>query len=259
MRIDDDTHILTRDTKANAADRVVLLDGFELHCRGELVELPVTAQRLLGYLALQDRTVARSQAAATLWLDSTDKHAAASLRSALWRLRRPGYPLVETTQNHLRLARWVRVDYRDLRSAAQELIEGDAGRVTTIDPVRLSGELLPHWLDDWVLLERERFRHLRLHALEALCGRLTRLGRYSDAIEAGLAAVACEPLRESAHRLLIEAHLAEGNGTEAVRQYRWYCALLHDELGVRPPLAMERRIRLALPGLVGPDGTNGRH
>jgi DNA-binding SARP family transcriptional activator len=249
MSLDDDLDLLTSERGANAPDRVVLLNGFELHCDGEPVDLPLTAQRLLGFLALEDRTVTRSHAAATLWLDSTDKHAAASLRSALWRLRRPGYPLVEVTHAHLRLAPWVRVDYRELRAAARGLVQdGEAGPRGLLDPQRLSGELLPDWLDDWVLLERERFRHLRLHALEALCGRLTGLGRYAAAIEAGLAAVACEPLRESAHHLLIEAHLAEGNRTEAVRQYRWYCSLLHDELGVRPPLTMERRIRVELRG-----------
>jgi DNA-binding SARP family transcriptional activator len=159
MSLDDDLDLLTRERDANAPDRVVLLNGFELHCDGEPVDLPLTAQRLLGFLALEDRTVTRSHAAATLWLDSTDKHAAASLRSALWRLRRPGYPLVEVTHAHLRLAPWVRVDYRELRAAARGLVQdGEAGPRGLLDPQRLSGELLPDWLDDWVLLERERFR-----------------------------------------------------------------------------------------------------
>src|SRR6266700_2866149 len=33
----------------------------------------------------------------------------------------------------------------------------------------LSADLLPDWYDDWLLLEQERFRQLRMHALEALC------------------------------------------------------------------------------------------
>jgi Bacterial transcriptional activator domain. len=49
-----------------------------------------------------------------------------------------------------------------------------------------------------------------------------------------LAAVSGEPLRESAHRQLIEVHLAEGNRVEALRQYEAYRQLMRDELGLGP-------------------------
>ena len=55
----------------------------------------------------------------------------------------------------------------------------------------------------------------------------------------GLAAVAGEPLRESAHRALITAYLAEGNRSEALRQYRFFRHLLADELGLEPSPLME--------------------
>jgi DNA-binding SARP family transcriptional activator len=103
-----------------------------------------------------------------------------------------------------------------------------------------------------VLLERERFHQLRLHALEALCDRLTTAGRYGEAIDAGLAAVTAEPLRESAHRVLIKAHLAEGNQGEADRQYQLCRRLLRDELGVDPSNALRAllsRDRRALAGM----------
>jgi DNA-binding SARP family transcriptional activator len=45
-------------------------------------------------------------------------------------------------------------------------------------------------------------------------------------------------LRESAHRALIGAHLAEGNRVEAIRQFRLYEALVLDELGVEPSAAI---------------------
>src|SRR4029077_18810447 len=51
---------------------------------------------------------------------------------------------------------------------------------------------------------------------------------------AGLAAVAGEPLRESSHRAVIRAHLADGNVAEAVRQYRLCRRLLNDHLGLEP-------------------------
>ena len=99
-------------------------------------------------------------------------------------------------------------------------------------PIWRRGQLLPDWYEDWVEIERERLCELRAHALEALCHRLTTAGRFGEATEAGLAAVRDEPLRESAHRVLIGVHLAEGNRAAALHQYRAFALLLHEEVGM---------------------------
>jgi DNA-binding SARP family transcriptional activator len=102
-----------------------------------------------------------------------------------------------------------------------------------------AGELLPGWDDDWVLLERERLRQLRLHALEVLADKLARAGRQREAVQAACAAVRAEPLRESAHRTLVRVHLAGGDVAEAVRAYRDFRDVLARELGVAPSEQME--------------------
>ena len=76
---------------------------------------------------------------------------------------------------------------------------------------QLEGDLLPDWYDDWLEIERERLRQLRVHALEHLGEHALRRGRFGAAIDRALAAIAADPLRESAHRLLIRAYIAEGN------------------------------------------------
>ena len=83
----------------------------------------------------------------------------------------------------------------------------------------LSEDLLPGWSDEWLVVERERYRQLRLHALDKLCLLHAEAGRFALAIIAGLASVSSDPTRESAHRALMRAHLLEGNPSEAVRQY----------------------------------------
>jgi DNA-binding SARP family transcriptional activator len=98
----------------------------------------------------------------------------------------------------------------------------------------LSDEILPGWYDDWVLFEAENWRQIRLHALEALADRLTQRRRYADATAAALAAVRAEPLRESPRAALIRVHIAEGNPTEALREFARYSELLRLELGVEP-------------------------
>jgi DNA-binding SARP family transcriptional activator len=53
-----------------------------------------------------------------------------------------------------------------------------------------------------------------------------------------MAAVRAEPLRESAQRALIAAHLAEGNCGEALDQFKSYERLLASELGLCPSAQM---------------------
>jgi DNA-binding SARP family transcriptional activator len=220
-----------------------LLQGFEVRSNGTLVALPLVAQRLIAFLALQQRPVRRAYVANILWLDASEDRAHAALRTTLWRARTPGAVLVDASSTHLTLAPGVAVDHRDVAARTRRVLRrADPIVAADFDAVLDAGELLPDWYEDWVLLERERFRQLRLHALEAVCDDLMKAGRHSDAAEAALAAVAAEPLRESAHRLLMRVYLAEGNPGEAIRQYDLFRTLLHDQLGLEPSSRMRELI-----------------
>jgi DNA-binding SARP family transcriptional activator len=215
--------------------RLHLLGRLELSCDGATMCLPDASQRLLAFLALRDRHQHRSTVAGTLWMDTTEERAAANLRTALWRLRKVAAGLVLSDGSYLRIGDNIRVDLAEMTAATRRLVDDPTGcEEPSVTAAALSRELLPEWHDDWVLLEREQLRQVRLHGLEALCRRLTGLGRFAPAIEAGLLAVGEEPLRETTQRALIAAHLAEGNVSEAVRQYDGYRALLWDSLAVRP-------------------------
>ena len=217
---------------------VRLIDGFELRRGSDPVELPRSCQRLIGFLALWERPVLRSFVSGNLWPDSDTEHANASLRSTLWRLpngRQQG--LVQATSGQLALDPDVQVDYRDALTWSRSVLADSAALPapwTLSEITVLSREVLPDWYDEWVLLARERFRQLRLHALESLCEQLAAAGRFGEALLAGLSAVAIEPLRESAHRRVISVHLQERNFVEALRQYRSYERLLEEELSLQP-------------------------
>lgn len=214
-----------------------LLGDLRLCRDGVPVTVPGTAARLLAYLAIHDAPLRRAQVAATLWLDATDAHAGASLRSALWRLPEPGGPVVTVTATHVGIDPAVAIDLTDATLLARALVAGaPLDELPRGDAVRLlDADVLPGWYDDdWVVFARERFRQVRLHALEALAGLLAKDGRFGEAVDAALGAIRVEPLRESAHRALVATHLAEGNRSEALRQYAAYAALLDAELGVAP-------------------------
>jgi DNA-binding SARP family transcriptional activator len=228
-----------------------LLAGFALERSGEPVVVPATGQRLLAYLALRDGSAPRSEVAEALWLDTTSEHASASLRTTLWRLPRPGgAPLVSTGNGTLLVAPDVRVDVWRLR-AALEVVDDDPRAVVEQVGAALGADLLPGWFDEWVLLARERHRQRRLHALEKLSHALSGVGSHAEAVDLGLAAVEAEPLRESAHRAVVAAHLAEGNVGEAWRQFEAFRALLLTELGVEPTAGF-RALLDSPPGILPP-------
>ena len=220
-----------------------LMNAFELECDGALLRLPTSAQRVLAFVALHNRPLRRSYVAGSLWLDSPEERAYANLRSALWRLHRHGRRLVETHGAELSLASEVDVDLRELERLAHSTVAGSASSdLLAINASLFASDLLPDWYDDWVMIEREHYRQLRLHALDALCGRLTAAGCLEEALKVGLEAVAGEPLRESAQRALVSVHLAEGNVGEAVRQYRLFRRLLQEQLGLEPSRLMEELV-----------------
>jgi len=228
---------------------VAVLGKFRLLRGLNVVGVPRASQRLLAFLALKGRIVERAALAGALWPEASEPHALASLRAALSRLQSTARMALAASQFELGLAEGVSVDIHHTAGLARRLLDpavpptpGDLG---TSAVVALSADLLPDWYDDWVLVEAEDWRQLRLHALEALADHLTVAGRWGEAAAAARAAVRGEPLRETSHAALIRVFLAEGNVSEAVREFMRYRALLHDELGLEPTPRLCRLIQNA--------------
>jgi DNA-binding SARP family transcriptional activator len=206
------------------------------------VAVPDGSKRLLAFVALHHDRVERRHAAGALWPIGDDMHAAASLRSTLWRLNRACVPLIAADRRSLRLRAEVVTDLAIAGRWAKRIIDGSARAADLeIKPWGIGAlDLLPGWYDDWALMERERIRERLLHALEALSSVLVRSRRYEEAIEAALFAVGTDPLRDSAQKKLIEAYLAEGNWIEARRRFEAYRQLLRREMRTEPaPLLFE--------------------
>lgn len=219
--------------------RLSLLNGFELTIGSTALDLPLASQRVLAFIACQTKPIQRGFVAGNLWQDKADARAGANLRSALWRLGDVAHHLIESTGTALRIGREVTIDLRDATEIANHVIDGGELTVSPSSATRLCGaDLLPDWYDDWLVMSREQFRQLRLHALEVLASRLLAHGDHPEAVRAALGAVAAEPLRESANRILVAAHLASGNASEAIRHFERYRCLLADEIGLQPSPAM---------------------
>jgi DNA-binding SARP family transcriptional activator len=220
---------------------LLLLGGFRLRDSGRDVEVPQVLQRVLVFLAMNGRPLQRPYVAGTLWSTANEGHAHASLRSSLWRIRTLDPQLVETTPHAVGLRPDVRIDVRERMSDARRLAERTPDELVALAN-DFEAELLSDWYDDWLMDWRERWRQIRLHALEAIARALVAVGCFGDAIDAGLAAVRAEPLRETPHRLVIQTHLAEGNDEEAARHFRRYSLLIKRELGIEPSPRVARLV-----------------
>jgi DNA-binding SARP family transcriptional activator len=196
--------------------------------------------RLLALLGLRGPS-ARAAVAATLWPDASDTRASGSLRSALWRVRRAGVPVVELLDGRLALPDDLDVDVS--RFSAWAMALDDPAAVVELDIGAVPrGELLPGWQEEWIGIERERLDQQRLAALEVLAERCARLGRRQEAMEAGLRAVELDPLREGAVRTMVTLHLELGNVAQALLLYERFRAALRREVGVEPSSLLRRLV-----------------
>jgi DNA-binding SARP family transcriptional activator len=207
-----------------------LMGGWSLQVGGAFAPVPHGVQRLLAFVALH-RSPLRQTAASLLWPDHPEPRALGNLRSAIWRAHRISENLLREEASRLHLGPAVEVDLDSLSLPWQR--GSDAAPPALTDEL-LTAELLPGWYEDWVLTERERLRQKRLHALEALARGLAAEGRFAESVQTALAVISADPLRESAHRVLIEVHVAEGNVGEARRAYEQLRVVLAAELGLEP-------------------------
>ncbi|MFI0240420.1 BTAD domain-containing putative transcriptional regulator [Streptomyces sp. NPDC016845] len=233
---------------------VHLLNGFRLDIGRHEVVLPAHAQRVVAFLALtrpSGVTQPRTALAEQLWCDGPRPRAQASLRTAIWRIRQADDRLVHADRAHVHLGALVEVDLERSLGQAGRLLDKD-GDLAPDDAATtgLVADLLPGWEEEWLIVERERIRQIRIHALVALSHRLRRLGRFVPALDAAYTAIIAEPLQESARAALVEVHLAEGNVVEARRQVDQYTRLLWDEMRLTPSSALMGRAQWPGDGAV---------
>jgi DNA-binding SARP family transcriptional activator len=201
------------------------------------VELPVPASRrawsLFAYLALHPGPQPRGELAARFWPDVLDASARASLRSAIWTLRRALGPTIENVlfadRDDVGLAGdgelWVDVLAFDL------LVEEGRPR----DAVALCvGELLSGFEEDWVLSARDAHRERLLEALERLAVECEAASDLAGAIDWSRRQVSIDRLGEEAHRRLIVRLAESGDRAAALVAYRALAERLRRELAVAP-------------------------
>lgn len=239
--------LLSRDSARRPRAKLRLLGQFGLCTMDIPISLSWNSQRLLAFLALTAGTAPRERLARALWPDAAPHRMHSTLRSVLWRLRQCCPLMIESSATEIRLTDGVTVDVLQSTAVARRLLDYSVPptqeQLSLAMHANFRDDLLPAWVDEeWLTADRERFRQLRLHALDRLCERLTAAGWHGAAIDAGLASVFADPFRESARRALIKAYLAEGNFQLAIAELDRYRKLLYDELQCEPSRSLRELV-----------------
>jgi DNA-binding SARP family transcriptional activator len=198
--------------------RMRLLGTFEVEWDGSPVEPPSShrAWALLAWLALHPGTHPRAVVASAFWPDVLDTSARASLRSALWALRRALGP---TAGAVLRVGRdrvgleadgaavWVDVVEFDRLATAGRLQEAAA---------MACGELLAGLDEDWADDAREIHRATLVRVLEKLAKAAQEAGDAAAVLHWTRRLAALDPLAEEPQRRLMELLAATGDHAAAL-------------------------------------------
>lgn len=221
-----------------------LIGAFALWVDGLRVHLGRREERLIAFLGIRG-ACHRPYVAGTLWPNSDESRALSSVRAAVLKVRRAAPDVLDVEGSTLSLEPSVSIDLVELVDCVDQVVQDDGCDAERAERLLGTGELLPGWYDDWVLFERERLHHRRIRALEVLAVHELDHGHPDLALAAARDAVTLEPLRESARRLLIRAHVALGNRALAASALAEYRRDLARDLGVEPSSDIVREVRAA--------------
>src|SRR4051812_17034651 len=206
--------------------RVRLLGELQAEADGEPIAMPPgrRAWALLAWLALHPGEHARGSVAARFWPDVLDASARASLRSALWELRRA------LGDGDALLAGRDRIALRCETDVGEFEAHVVAGRLEQAVALH-RGPLLAGLDDDWVLEARDELA-------ERLGSAYSRLAA-AEATPAGAGVWArrrlqLDPLDEDAARELMRRQAAAGDRAAALATYDRLSDRLRDALGLAP-------------------------
>ena len=198
------------------------------------------ATALLAYLALTGEQQTRDALAALLWPEFDDKRAKAALRRTLSALKSSigdealiiSRDLLGLAMNHI----WC-----DVLEFQQLVTQDVTQKETAVSFYRddfLTGFSLRDSLafDEWQLQQAEHLRRELTRVLEQLTHHYQAQGQFEAAIDRAHHWLQLDPLREEAHRQLMQLYSWAGQRSAALQQYRNCVRILEEELGV-PPLA----------------------
>ena len=230
---------------------------------------------LLAYLAVEQGIHSRDKITALLWPESDEERGKASLRRALSYLRerldetshersgsvllQPLHVLIEHQTLSFNVASDFELDTQTLEKAftlVRHRSSGDLGThlahlhkaASCYRGNFLDGLSLPGTSDyeDWLLLQRESWRHQANTIFDHLSEWQTEAGELENALDTTTRWVEHDLLNETAHTRLMQLHTGLGNRSAALLAFERYQSILERELSAEPSseiMVLAERVR----------------
>ena len=230
---------------------IVTFGGLRIRLSGDSLTGLQTrkAEGLLVYLACQRRAYAREVLGDLLWEEKSQSRTLANLRVVLHDLRQSVGEFITINRSQVSINQdapfWL--DVAELDKALSGWVEAQ-GKITSeiaADIERAAalyrGDFLEGFyvrqarqFEDWLVRERERWRHKLLDELGDLVAYELQTGAYQSGAEHAHRLLELEPRMESAHRQLMRLLEYSGQRPAALEAYQRFKDLLGKEFEVEP-------------------------
>jgi LuxR family transcriptional regulator, maltose regulon positive regulatory protein len=176
-----------------------------------------------------------------LWPDASSSELKLRFKNAIYRMRHAiGSDVVLFQDNIYMFNRAVDHDYdvqtfiSAIKIAREEKQDMKKIKALSRAVAVYKGEYLPSLDEEWVILDREKYKNMYIQAAEELAELYLKLDDVEKTIQAGQNALDEDPYYEPLHRIIMQAYAIRGDRASVSRQYEKCRKMLMDGIGLEP-------------------------
>jgi len=176
-----------------------------------------------------------------LWPDASPSELKLRFKNAIYRMRHAiGSDVVLFQDNIYMFNRAVDQEYdvqnfiSAIKNAREEKQDQKKIKALSRAMAVYKGEYLPSLDVEWVILDREKYKTMFMHAAEELAGLYLKQDDIEKTLQTGQHALNEDPYYEPLHRIIMQAHAIRGDRASVSRQYEKCRTMLMDGIGLVP-------------------------
>ena len=194
---------------------------------------PYRTYALLSFLLLREKLpIKRERLGGVVYSNLHGDKIRGRMSDHVWLLKKhlPSFPILATAEDISLEKSSIWIDVHAFRESASQTDDPLSEKFIDL----YQGELLPEMYDDWIIVERERWRSHYLWALRKLVDTLIKENKFSRATSRAENLLREEPYDEGVVRMLMEIYTKVGRRGAALATYEKFQILNIEEFGLEP-------------------------